>query len=236
VALAASKALGDGALAVIGDSPSLARSELSEAENLSRQFGFALRSVATHELDKAEYRANPVNRCYHCKGELYGVLAQTARAERWQAILDGYNLDDEKDWRPSRGAAAENDVKSPLAACGMNKERVRALARHWGLPNFDKPAAPCLSSRFPYGTAIDGEKLAQVEKAEAFLKSLGLRELRVRHHGDLARIEVPPADFAKLCEVASEIAETFKGIGYRQVALDLMGFRSGSLNEGMITK
>ncbi|MBN8218635.1 MAG: ATP-dependent sacrificial sulfur transferase LarE [Spirochaetes bacterium] len=218
---------------MIGDSASLARSDLAEARGLAERFGLNLREVKPLELENPAYRANPVDRCYHCKSELFGLMEKLCQDEGWRTILDGYNRDDDGDYRPGRKAAGERAVKSPLSEAGFGKKEVRLLARAWGLPNWDKPAAPCLSSRFPYGTAIDAEKLSRVERAEAFLRGLGLREFRVRFHEAMARIEARPEDFPRLLEARAELTVAFRGFGFKDTVLDLTGFRSGSINEGL---
>ncbi len=225
--------LGDNALGVTAVSPSLAQSELQEAIELARLIGARHRLLETHELDDPNYAANPINRCYFCKTELYDELLELARREGYRYILNGANLDDVGDYRPGEQAAREFDVRSPLREAGMTKAHVRALARELGLPNWNKPAMACLSSRLPYGTRVTREALSQVEQAERYLRSLGFRQLRVRHHGDLARIEVERADLSRLIELGQEIHAELKRIGYTYVTADLLGFRSGSMNEGL---
>jgi len=225
--------LGDNALGVTAVSPSLAQSELQEAVELARLMGARHRLLETHELDDPNYAANPINRCYFCKTELYDELLELARREGYRYILNGANLDDAGDYRPGEQAAREFDVRSPLREAGMTKAHVRALARELGLPNWNKPAMACLSSRLPYGIRVTREALSQVEQAERYLRSLGFRQLRVRHHGDLARIEVERADLSRLIELGQEIHAELKRIGYTYVTADLLGFRSGSLNEGL---
>jgi len=230
VALVAHQVLGPRAQAVLAASESLAPDEESGAEATARAAGFPLRKIRTHELDRGNYRENPPDRCYFCKSELYDVLHGIALAEGFSEILDGQNTDDAGDWRPGAKAAAERLIRSPLREAGMSKADVREVARELGLPNWDKPAAPCLSSRFPYGTAITPEKLKQVGEAEAVLRRLGFREFRVRHHEAVARIEVPAADFQKLLECREEIARALREIGYTWVSVDLEGLRSGGMN------
>jgi uncharacterized protein len=224
--------LGDNALAVTAVSPSLPESELQEAIELARLIGAPHRLLETHELDDPNYAANPINRCYFCKMELYDELFELAQREGYRYILNGANLDDVGDFRPGEQAAREfGNVRSPLREAGLTKIHVRALARELGLPNWNKPAMACLSSRLPYGTRVTRETLKQVEQAEAYLRSLGFRQLRVRHHGDLARIEVERPDLPRLIELGEEITRKLKQLGYTYVTADLLGFRSGSMNE-----
>lgn len=224
--------LGALAFGVTGDSPSLAGDEHAEALTFARSQDAAHEFVRTRELDDPNYAANPADRCYYCKKELYGTLAAIARDRGANAVVDGFNLDDAADYRPGRKAAAEFGVRSPLAECGFTKADVRALARRLGLEVWDKPALACLSSRFPYGTPITLELLRQVETAERAVRAAGIASCRVRHHGDVARIEVPAEDIARLAEsgVRERIAEGVRAAGYRYVALDLGGYVPGNLN------
>lgn len=227
--------LGERALGVIGRSDSYAAAELELALQQAQSFGAAIRVVPTGELADPEFRANPMHRCYRCKSELYGRLSEVAAEVGARVVLDGTITDDLSDWRPGRRAADERDVRSPLAEIGFRKADIRAVAAHFGLASRDKPASPCLASRIPYGTEITREILNMVEGAEALLKSLGLREVRVRHHGETARIEVPLPDLARLTApgVREQVVEGLKSLGYRRITLDLEGFRSGSLNEDL---
>lgn len=227
----AHEALGERALGVIGRSDSYAARELELARAQAVSFGARLEVVTTGELADPAFRANPAERCYHCKSELYrqlDVVAQRTGA----VVVDGTIVDDLADWRPGRRAAGEHGVRSPLAELGFAKADVRAAAVHYGLASADKPASPCLASRIPYGTEITRENLTMVEQAEALLRSQGFGELRVRHHGDTARIEVPLVDLIRLGEpgVRERVVEGLKALGYRYITLDLEGFRSGSLN------
>ncbi|NWG45635.1 MAG: ATP-dependent sacrificial sulfur transferase LarE [Alphaproteobacteria bacterium] len=235
VAYVAAERLGARALAVTSGSASLKRSDLALAETLAGRWGLRHRVIVTDELDKADYRANPVNRCFHCKTSLYDALAVIAREEGIEHVLNGTNLDDLGDHRPGLVAAEEHGVKSPLVEAGFTKADIRALAHALGLENAAKPQSACLSSRFPYGTAIDPEKLARVEAAEAVLESLGFSQFRVRHHEDIARLELLPEDLPRALAAREELYRRVKACGYRFVALDLAGFRSGSLNEGVVT-
>jgi len=225
--------LGARALAVIGKSATYAESELALALAQAKTLGVEPRVIPTAELDDPRFTGNPSNRCYFCKGELYQKLGALARAEGWATVLDGTNADDLKDHRPGRKAADEHAVRSPLAEHGLTKADVRALASELGLPSADKPAMPCLSSRFPYGSRITSEQLAQVEAGEAWLRARGFRDVRLRHHGAVARLELETKELARLVEepLRSACVNEFKRLGFAYVALDLQGFRSGSLNE-----
>ncbi len=225
--------LGERALAVIGRSATYAAGELEAALAQARELGIEPRVVATAELDDPRFVSNPSNRCYFCKGELYVQLAALARDEGFAAVVDGTNADDLRDHRPGHRAAGEHAVRSPLAALGFTKADVRTLAAQLGLPSADKPAMPCLSSRFPYGTRITAEQLTQVESGEAWFRERGFRDVRLRHHGSVARLELEPAEFARLVAspLRDECVQALKRLGFAYVALDLQGFRSGSLNE-----
>jgi uncharacterized protein len=234
VAKAAAVALDDRAVAVTADSPSVPRAELEDARRLAALVGIRHVIVPTAEFESADYRRNGGDRCYHCKSELYGRIETLLPSLGVPVICSGANLDDAGDYRPGLTAAAEHWVRHPLQEAGFTKADVRAVARDWGLPAWDKPAAPCLSSRLAPGVPATPERTARVEQAEAYLHSLGLRECRVRYHdGDLARVEVPPAAIARLAAdpVRTEMADRFRALGFRYVTLDLAGFRSGSLNE-----
>ncbi len=233
VAAAAADVLGDRALAVTGVSPSIPQSEVEEAKQLARQIGIRHVLLGTSEMDRPGYVENTALRCYHCKTELYSLLEEMAQREGYTCLVDGCNMDDLGDHRPGRIAAKEHRVRSPLIEAGLTKAEIRALSRARGLPTWDKPAMACLSSRIPYGTPITIEALDQIGAAEAFLRGLGLRQLRVRHHGDVARIEVDPASFAAIVEHRDRIVRRLKNLGYKYVALDLAGFRSGSMNESL---
>jgi pyridinium-3,5-biscarboxylic acid mononucleotide sulfurtransferase len=233
VAKAAQLALGDRAVAVTADSPSVARSELEDAKRLAQLIGIRHRIVRTDEFADPDYVRNDGTRCYHCKSELYDRV-ETLLPELGAAVIcSGANLDDLGDYRPGLKAAAEHAVRHPLQEAGFRKSDVRELARAWGLPTWDKPASPCLSSRLAPGVQVTPERTGRVEAAEAYLRSLGLRECRVRlHEGELARIEVPPAELTRLAEPACRegLARRLKELGFQYVTLDLEGFRSGSLN------
>jgi uncharacterized protein len=233
VAKAAQLALGDSAVAVTGTSASLAAGELEEARELATLIGIRHEVFATDEFANPDYLRNDSDRCYHCKTELYTQIDGMAERLNVAVVLNGANLDDLGDYRPGMKAAGEHRVASPLAECGFRKSDVRALAADWGLPIWDKPATPCLSSRVAYGEQVTPERLAMVDSAEQFLRELGLRTLRVRYHkGDMARLEVPLEALAKICEpgVREALVTRFKTLGFKYVTLDLEGFRSGSLN------
>ena len=234
VAQAAQLALGEAAIAVTADSPSVPRAEIAEAQELARQIGIRHRLVSTQEFADADYVRNDGARCYFCKDELYSRIETLLPELGVQVICSGANLDDQGDYRPGLKAAAEHRVCHPLQEAGFTKAEVRALAKHWKLPTWDKPASPCLSSRLAPGVQVTPERTSRVEQAEALLKELGLRELRVRlHEGELARIEVPPSELPRLAEPETRAAlvRRLKELGFRYVTLDLEGFRSGSLNE-----
>lgn len=233
LAKVAHEVLGAGALAVTGRSVTLASSELKESGILAAQIGIRHIIVDTDEIADESFGNNPPNRCYFCKNELYTVLSRVAAQEEMAHIVDGSNADDVGDHRPGMQAARELGVRSPLMEVGMTKEDIRTLSQSFDLPTWDKPAQACLSSRFPYGDRITPEKIAQVEKAESGLRELGFRQLRVRHHGDVARIEVPKADIARLVdeETSGQVIARMKEAGFNYVTIDLEGFRSGSMNE-----
>ena len=233
LAKVAYEVLGPGALAVTGRSVTLASSELEESRALAEQIGIRHIIVDTDEIADESFGNNPPNRCYFCKNELYTILNRVASQEEMAVIVDGSNADDVGDHRPGMQAARELGVRSPLMETGMTKEDIRTLSKSFGLPTWDKPAQACLSSRFPYGDRITPEKIAQVEKAEAALRELGFRQLRVRHHDRIARIEVPKADVARLVdeEISEQVIARMKEAGFTYVTIDLEGFRSGSMNE-----
>ncbi len=230
VAAVASDVLSDRALAITGVSPSIPQSEVQEAKELARSFGIAHELIDTQEMDDPNYVANSPNRCFHCKDELYGRLIGIARARGFDNVVDGCNLDDTGDFRPGRRAATQHGVRSPLVEADLTKDDIRALSRERGLPTWDKPAMACLSSRIPYGTPVTVEALGRIGDAEAYLRSLGLRQLRVRHHEDVARIETDEAGLELLIARRAEVVERLKALGYLYVTLDLAGYRSGSLN------
>ncbi len=233
VAKAAHVALRDRSVAVTAVSPSLATGELEEAQRVAALIGIRHVVLQTAEFETEGYRRNAPDRCYYCKSELYERMERLLPELGVEVIVNGANLDDQGDWRPGMVAAGEHRVRSPLMEAGIGKADVRALARHWGLPVWDKPAMPCLASRIAYGLEVTPERVRMVDQAEQILRRLGFRELRVRMpQPDVARIEVPLADLARLVEpaVRSEVVRELKAIGFKFVTLDLEGFRSGSLN------
>lgn len=233
LAAVAHEVLGQRALAVTGVSPSFAEAEHRDAIRLAEQLGLNHRLINTAEIENPAYVANNPDRCYHCKTELFDHLAPIARAEDFAAVLDGFNADDVGDYRPGRKAAREHGVRSPLHEAGLTKKEIRKLSKVRGLPTWDKPALACLSSRFPYGTPVQIEALSQIDRAEMFIRTLGVRQVRVRHHGEVARIEVEPDDIGRLAqpEIRERVVAFFKTLGYAYASLDLTGYRSGSLNE-----
>jgi uncharacterized protein len=219
-----------GALACIGVSPSYPAREMRDAVALAEEIGVPYRLVETEEYLDPNYAANPNNRCYFCKSELHNRLHEILQQEDWGIVCDGTNASDMGDDRPGVMAARERGVRSPLLEAGITKPEVRAIAKHLGLPVWDKPAMACLSSRVPHGTAIDPQLLRQIEAAEDVLVELGLRQFRVRHHDEIARLELPPDEFPMVIAHYQEIVDGIKAAGYRYVTLDLAGFRSGGLN------
>ncbi|MBI3457399.1 MAG: ATP-dependent sacrificial sulfur transferase LarE [Candidatus Rokubacteria bacterium] len=233
---AARDALGDRALLVTADSESYAEGELEEARRLAVLIGLRHRVIRTREVENPAYAANPPNRCFFCKEELFTQLGPVAAAEGFRHLVYGATVDDLGDHRPGMVSARQRGVKAPLIEAGLGKAEIRALSRAAGLPSWDKPAMACLSSRFPYGTPITPEKLRQVDRAETFVRSLGFREFRVRHHGQLARLEIAKVEMGRLWEEgrAEVIATHLRELGFLHVTVDLQGFRSGSLNEALL--
>jgi uncharacterized protein len=233
VAKVAYDTLGDRALAVTAVSPSLLPEDLAEASIQAAEIGIAHEQVHTHELDNPNYAANPANRCYFCKSELHDTLKPLALERGYPYVVDGVNADDLSDYRPGIQAAKERGARSPLAEVGISKLEVREIAKHLGLSCWDKPAQPCLSSRFPYGEEITMAKLHRVGRAEAYLRQLGLKTLRVRSEGDTARIELPPDQIQEfvLTTDLPTLVQHLQSLGYLYVTLDLEGFRSGKLNQ-----
>lgn len=237
VAAAAHEALGERALAVIARSESYPRAELELALALARERGWRIRVTDTSELANPEYRRNDGTRCYFCKSELFEHLAAIAAEEGLPAIAYGANVDDMQDWRPGHRAATERRVRSPLYEAGFTKAEIREAARQMGLPNWNKPAMACLSSRIPYGTEVSAELLARIEAAEAAVRRFGFAQFRVRHHDSVARLELPREEFPRLLALSEEgtslddLVAAVRAAGYTYVALDLQGFRSGSMNE-----
>jgi pyridinium-3,5-biscarboxylic acid mononucleotide sulfurtransferase len=235
LAVAAAAALGPRVLCVTADSPSYPARHREIALAIARDFSLQHEFLATAEMDSPEYRSNPSNRCYYCKQELFGRLTALARERGYAAVVDGNNADDRGDYRPGRDAAREHGVRSPLDEADLAKAEVRQLSRRLGLPTWDQPASACLSSRIPYGSEVTIAKLRMIEQAEEVLQSLGFRHCRVRHHDDVARIELAPDEMVRALEgeVRDAIVRDLKTIGYRYVSLDLQGYRTGSLNEAL---
>jgi len=238
VAVVAQQELGQAALAATAVSASLAPAELDDAVRLAETLGLSHRLVSTNEVEDERYASNPVDRCYFCKTHLYTELEQLAQETGAQFILNGLNVDDLGDWRPGARAAAERQdhVRSPLHEAGMGKVEIRQAARQLGLPNWDKPALACLSSRLPYGERVTPEKLARVGRAEQALHALGFRQLRVRHFADRARVEIAPDELVRVQteQLRARIEADLLALGFPKVEIDPRGYRSGSLNEGVV--
>ncbi len=231
VAVAAHRVLGSKALAVTAVSPALAKRELKETVSLAARFGFPHRIIHTNEMEREGYVANSPQRCYFCKTELYSQLTELADQESIKWVVNGANTDDIGDYRPGMVAASEHRVRSPMVEVGLTKADVRVIAKILDIPIWDKPAQPCLSSRIPYGTPVTVENLSKVEQAEDYLRGLGLREVRARHHDRLCRIEVGEDEMDFAFERRKEIVSAIKKIGYLWVSIDMSGLRSGSLND-----
>lgn len=237
VAKVAADELGERALAVTSASESLAERELREALEYAESLGVQHRVIYTDELSNPDYLANPTNRCYHCKTTLYTHLSALAREEGYRHVANGLNVDDLGDYRPGLQAANEHDVRAPLQEAGLTKADVRAISKLLDVPTWDKPAMACLSSRVPYGEQITREKLSQIDHAEQFLRDLGYRQLRVRHHGQVARIELPTDEIVPFVQQHAEaVSAHLKTLGFLYVTLDLQGFRSGSMNEALAVR
>jgi uncharacterized protein len=235
LAFLATSELGEKALCITGDSASLPSAQRRTIEELSRQFGFHHEVIETNELDDSNYTANNGSRCYFCKDELYTKLADVARVRRVRFIVDGSTCDDLGDYRPGRIAAAEHGIRSPLIEAGMSKADVRRLSNKVGLPTWDQPASPCLSSRIAYGLPVTIARLSEVDRGEQILRDLGFREFRVRHHDKLVRIEIARAEMehALSLTVVDELARRFSELGFKYVTFDLNGYRSGAMNEAL---
>jgi pyridinium-3,5-biscarboxylic acid mononucleotide sulfurtransferase len=233
LAYAAHVALGQQMLAVIADSASLARSQLSDAQDFAMEHGIPLRSIKTHELEREEYAVNGPDRCFHCKDELFSVLERELERTGFEALAYGLNLDDGQDFRPGHKAAAQHRVAAPLAEARLSKADVRELAQRAQLRVWDKPASACLSSRMEYGRRVTPEALRMIEQAEDSLRALGLKRFRVRHHGSIARIEIAEEEMAAVLQVGKlkAMAAVVRAAGFRYVSLDCEGYRSGSMNE-----
>jgi pyridinium-3,5-biscarboxylic acid mononucleotide sulfurtransferase len=237
LAYSASRTLGDRAVAVTADSPSYPERHRALAIRIAREFGLRHEIIQTSELERPEYRANPENRCYYCKHELYTHLSRLATT-RHAIVVDGNNADDRGDYRPGRQAAREFGVRSPLDEVDLSKDEIRELSRRAGLPSWNEPASACLSSRIPYHSEVTDEKLRTIERAEQAIRALGFRVFRVRHHDDVARVEIARDEMARALEpaIGAAIVRDLKAAGYRYVTLDLQGYRMGSLNEGLFMR
>jgi uncharacterized protein len=232
LAWVAHQVLGKEMLAVLADSPSLARAQMRDAVQFAEECGIPLEIVRTDELENEEYQRNDAMRCFHCKDELFGVMEQFASEKGWAAVAYGVNVDDQGDWRPGQKAAQQHGVAAPLLEAGVTKADVRALAAEAGLRVWDKPASACLSSRIEYGRKVTREALEQVERGEDALRAMGFRQFRLRHHGDVARIEIAREELerALTLEMFARMSAEIKACGFKFVALDVEGFRSGSMN------
>ena len=238
LAAVANEVLGNNALSVTAVSPSLAPSELEEAQSLAQDLGLNYRTINTNEIEREDYSANNPDRCFFCKDELYSHLIKFCGEENYSFVVNGTNVDDLGDYRPGLDAATQYGVRSPLVEANLEKKDIRVLSREMGLPTWDKPAQACLSSRITYGTMVTVEALTTIAKAEKYLRTKGFKQLRVRHHESIARIEISADDFDVLTSepLRTEIPSYFKSLGYSYVRLDLEGFRSGSLNEILNSK
>ncbi|HEV2834925.1 MAG TPA: ATP-dependent sacrificial sulfur transferase LarE [Pyrinomonadaceae bacterium] len=233
VAYVANAELGERAICITGQSASLPSYQQTEIDRVVKKFGFHHEVIQTEELDNPSYRANNADRCYFCKDELYSKLEAVAAGRGIESVVDGSTTDDLNDFRPGRQAAKQHAVRSPLIEVELSKSEVRELSCRAGLPTWDKPASPCLSSRIAYGTAVTIERLSKVDRGEEILREFGFREFRVRHHDTLVRIEIAPAEMDRVLrkEVVEQLAARFRELGFKYVTLDLEGFRSGSMNE-----
>ncbi len=230
VALIATQELGEKAVCVTGISPSVAKTERDTAKKIAEDFKFNYKTLETDELNDPNYKANPTNRCYFCKTELYGKLGAIAVE---QILIDGSTTDDLGDYRPGREAAKENNVRSPLIEVGLSKAEIRELSKNHNLPTWNKPASPCLSSRIAYGIPVSIERLSKVERGEEILREFGFREFRVRYHDELVRLEIAPKELERVLQatMVDNLAKRFRELGFRYVTLDLHGYRTGAMNE-----
>ena len=233
LAVTAHEVLGKNTLAVFAASPVEPPAAKEEAASLAQNIGLRFKIIESNEMSNPDFVANPPERCYYCKRELFSELKPIAKAEGLKWIADGTNADDLHDFRPGRKASAEAGIRSPLLEAGLTKAEIRQLSHERGLPTWDRPASPCLASRIPYGIPVTTETLSKIAQGEQYLHSLGIRELRLRHHGDIARIELAPEDMAQIItpEIRQDVVTHLKALGYKYVALDLTGYRIGSLNE-----
>lgn len=233
LAAVATEVLGQQALCVTARSPAVPASELAQATDVARKLGLRHEVIDTREMERPGYVQNSPARCFHCKDELYSALSAIARERGFRWVADGTNADDVADFRPGMAAARQHGVRSPLLEAGLGKAEIRELSRQMGLPTWDKPASPCLASRIPYGTPVSIDALERIERAEEFLRSLGLRVLRVRHHGSIARIETDEQGMETVMACRARIVAELRSLGYVHVALDLAGYRQGSLNAAL---
>lgn len=233
LALIAAQELGRKAVCVTGLSPSVSGRQREAAAKIAADFDFNFKTIRTNELENPLYQANPTNRCYHCKTELYDKLLAEARKDNIEFVLDGANTDDVGDYRPGRRAAAERAVRSPLIEAGLSKSEIRELSRKHHLPTWSEPSSPCLSSRIAYGVPVTIERLSKVERGEEIVRSLGFQEFRVRIHGEIVRLEIAPVEMPRALDIkiVDKLAEKFRGLGFKYVTLDLHGYRSGAMNE-----
>ncbi len=233
LALIATQELGEKAVCIIGLSPSVSNRQREEADKIAADFKFNYQTIETEELENPNYLANPTNRCYYCKTELYRKLSVLAKNQAIQFVLDGANIDDVGDYRPGRTAAAEKNVRSPLIEVGLSKNEIRNLSKKHGLSTWDKPASPCLSSRIAYGIPVTIERLLKIERGEEILYSLGFKEFRVRVHEEIVRLEIAPIEMKRALklEMTEKLADKFRKLGFKYVTLDLQGYRSGAMNE-----
>jgi uncharacterized protein len=238
LALIATQELGENAICITGISPSVSLVQREEAERIAEDFNFNFHTIQTDELENPAYQANPNNRCYFCKTELYGKILTLAKEKNIEYILDGTNTDDLGDYRPGKLAAQENNVRSPLIEVGLSKNEIRELSRKQNLSTWDKPASPCLSSRIAYGVPVTIERLSKVERGEAILRGLGFREFRVRVHDAIVRLEIAPNEMQQALnlETTEKLAKEFRKLGFKFVTLDLHGYRSGAMNEALLVK
>ncbi|HLM60673.1 MAG TPA: ATP-dependent sacrificial sulfur transferase LarE, partial [Pyrinomonadaceae bacterium] len=233
LALIATQELGRRAVCITGLSPSVSQKQRDEAIKIAEDLNFNFKTIRTDEIENPLYRANPTNRCYHCKTELYDKLLSIAQKSEVEFVLDGANTDDVGDYRPGRQAAAEKGVRSPLIEVGLAKSEIRELSKKHRLPTWNQPSSPCLSSRIAYGVPVTIERLSKVERGEEIVRSLGFREFRVRVHDELVRLEIAPVELPRALDinVAEKLAEKFRRLGFKYVTLDLHGYRSGAMNE-----
>ncbi len=233
LALIAAQELQEKAVCITGISPSVSQKQREEAKQIAEDFKFNFQTIETDELENPQYQANPTNRCYHCKTELYGKLHLIAERNKIKFILDGANTDDVGDYRPGRQAAAEKSVRSPLIEVGLSKAEIRELSRKQKLPTWSQPSSPCLSSRIAYGVPVTIERLSKVERGEEIVRQFGFREFRVRVHDELVRLEIAPGEMERALDlkITEKLAGKFRKLGFKYVTLDLHGYRSGAMNE-----